>query len=280
MSNVRLRSINIKNFRCIDTLRLDFPEQIEAPEREGGPAPVLLLAGENGVGKTSVLESICVALGLNADLRGALVRLGCEDFEVSADLHPATVPAIPPQGKWLWTNAMAASARALLPHAVRDSVRYIRSSRASERALDWSAVLATRDTEPEGVKVIEFLRSFAGDTALSMSADRGKAVKVFREIESMGSGKQDLVALACEIAWAKPAICLIDLPELYMSIPWQRRIIPALREFSPGTQFIACDALAGRARQRLQLRARRAHERLIWHAARVSCAPTWPAGSA
>lgn len=239
MSNVRLRSINIKNFRCIDTLRLDFPEHIEAPEREGGPAPVLLLAGVNGVGKTSVLEAVCVALGRSEHLRDSLVRLGCDDFEVSADLHPAPVPAIPPQGKWQWNNVMPASARTLLPHAVRDSVRYIRSNRAPERALEWSAVLATRDTEPEAVKVIEFLRSFAGGTALSMSADRGKAQGVFREIECMGSGKQELVALACEIAWAKPAICLIDLPELYMSIPWQRRIIPALREFSSGTQFIA-----------------------------------------
>lgn len=57
---VRLRSIDIKNFRGIESLHLDFPEH-ETPEREGGPAPVMLLSGENGVGKTAVLEAICAA---------------------------------------------------------------------------------------------------------------------------------------------------------------------------------------------------------------------------
>ena len=103
---VRLRSLDIKNFRGIDSLHLDFPEH-ETPERDVGLAPVMLLAGENGVGKTAVLEAICVALGRNEHFRGALVRLGCEDFEVSAVLDSAPVPAIPPQGKWQWQTVVA-----------------------------------------------------------------------------------------------------------------------------------------------------------------------------
>lgn len=237
---MRLRSIDIKNFRCIDTLHLDFPDCGD------GGASVMVLAGENGVGKTAVLEAICVGLGRNEHLRGPLVRLGCDDFEVSATLDPAPVPALPPQGKWQWQTNTDTSASVLLPASVRERVLYLRSNRAPERVAGWAAVML-REPEPEAAKVTEFFRSFVGDKALAMTADRPSTHTVSREIEALGAGAQEILALACEIAWAKPAICLIDNPELRLSIPWQRRLIPALREFSPDTQFImathSCDVL-------------------------------------
>jgi hypothetical protein len=239
---VRLRSLDIKNFRGIDSLHLDFPEH-ETPERDVGLAPVMLLAGENGVGKTAVLEAICVALGLNAALRGALrgamVRNGCDDFEVSAVLDPAPVPAIPPQGKWQWQTAANTSASVLLPPSLRNSVCYLRSNRVPERVLEWSALMS-RDGEPETAKVMAFFRSFVGDKALAATtgSDPPTVHTLFREINGLGAGEQELLALACGLAWGKPTICLIDLPELGLSSPWQRRLVPALRDFAPGTQFI------------------------------------------
>lgn len=224
---VRLRSIDIKNFRGIESLHLDFPEH-ETPEREGGPAPVMLLSGENGVGKTAVLEAICAA---------PWCASGATTFEVSAVLDPAPVPAVPPQGKWQWQTAVNTSASVLLPPSLRYSVCYLRSNRVPQRVLEWSALMSC-ESEPETVRVMAFFRSFVGEKALATGSDRHTTHTLFREIEVLGAGKQELLALACGLAWGKPAICLVDLPELGMSIPWQRRLVPALRDFAPGTQFI------------------------------------------
>lgn len=79
---IRLRHLSIRDFRGIDRLELDFPEGDE--ERAGA----LVLAGDNGCGKTSVLEAILLLLGrvdlLPADTASPrdLVRLGARTFRI------------------------------------------------------------------------------------------------------------------------------------------------------------------------------------------------------
>ena len=79
---IRLRHLSIRDFRSIDRLELDFPEGDE--ERAGA----LVLAGDNGCGKTSVLEAILLLLGrvdlLPADTASPrdLVRLGARTFRI------------------------------------------------------------------------------------------------------------------------------------------------------------------------------------------------------
>lgn len=75
---------SIRDFRGIEELELDFPEG-DAPG-EGG---VMVLGGDNGSGKTSVLEALALGLG-QGDLlppgRATLaeqVRFGCRDFTIS-----------------------------------------------------------------------------------------------------------------------------------------------------------------------------------------------------
>ncbi len=81
---LHVRHATIRDFRGIDLLELDFPEG-DAPG-EGG---VLVLGGDNGFGKTTVLEALALGLG-----RGDLlppdsaplaeqVRFGCKEFSIA-----------------------------------------------------------------------------------------------------------------------------------------------------------------------------------------------------
>lgn len=80
---LHIRHATIRDFRGIDVLDLDFPVG-DAPDAGG----VLVLGGDNGFGKTTVLEAIALGLG-----RGDLlppdsatlaeqVRFGCRDFSI------------------------------------------------------------------------------------------------------------------------------------------------------------------------------------------------------
>jgi len=80
----RLNRVRIRDFRAIDDLELELP----ADDDDLGAA--LVIAGENGCGKTSVLEAILLALGridlLPADTAAPrdLVRHGAVDFRIEA----------------------------------------------------------------------------------------------------------------------------------------------------------------------------------------------------
>lgn len=79
---LRLRRIVIRDFRGIDHLELDLPQDDD--DRAGA----LVLAGDNGCGKTSVLEAILLLLGridlLPADTASPadLVRQGASTFKI------------------------------------------------------------------------------------------------------------------------------------------------------------------------------------------------------
>lgn len=80
---IRLRRLTIENFRGIDRLELELPEDDE------DRASALVIAGDNGCGKTSVLEAILLLLGrvdlLPADTASPreLVRVGAKDFHIT-----------------------------------------------------------------------------------------------------------------------------------------------------------------------------------------------------
>lgn len=86
----RLRRLTIRDFRKIDHL------EIELPLGDGHREGALVLAGDNGVGKTSVLEAILLLFGrldlLPPDTASPrdLVRLGAADFHVEGDVRVGT----------------------------------------------------------------------------------------------------------------------------------------------------------------------------------------------
>lgn len=83
---IRLRTVTIRDFRGIDHL------DIELPPDDDDRAGALVIAGDNGAGKTSVLEAILILFGridlLPADTAGPseLVRQGAADFEIRGTL--------------------------------------------------------------------------------------------------------------------------------------------------------------------------------------------------
>jgi AAA domain, putative AbiEii toxin, Type IV TA system len=87
-SPLRIRRATIKNFRGIDELEVDFPEADE-PSAGG----VLVLGGDNGFGKTSVLEALLLGLGQTALLPpdsaplSEQVRFGQRDFSLTLDVQ-------------------------------------------------------------------------------------------------------------------------------------------------------------------------------------------------
>jgi DNA repair exonuclease SbcCD ATPase subunit len=85
---VKIERVRIKNFRGIDDLNLDFRDPA------GKPLDLVVLAGPNGCGKTSVLEACLTACGHRHGRGGpkardltADVRAGREDFEVRVQLR-------------------------------------------------------------------------------------------------------------------------------------------------------------------------------------------------
>lgn len=95
---VRLRSITIENFRGIDRLALSFVTP------KGQTSPIVVLAGPNGCGKTSVLEACLLAVGQRRLVHGTTgeqaIRLGAARYEITADFDDsADSPLVEPNGR-------------------------------------------------------------------------------------------------------------------------------------------------------------------------------------
>ena len=91
----RIEESRIRNFRGMDELDL----KLQA-SREDEPGGLVVIAGDNGCGKTAVLEAILLVLGrqdlLPADAAPIeeQVRFGATDFEIAATLRPCGAPLL------------------------------------------------------------------------------------------------------------------------------------------------------------------------------------------
>ncbi|MBN1593735.1 MAG: AAA family ATPase [Candidatus Coatesbacteria bacterium] len=84
--SIKIKSLKIRNFRGIGELDLDFTDP------DGKPLDLVVLAGPNGCGKTSVLEAILIACGRKEMIAAASaenpqcnVKDGAKNFEIEAD---------------------------------------------------------------------------------------------------------------------------------------------------------------------------------------------------
>lgn len=94
---LRLRSIEIRDFRGIDHLNLALVDNA------GQPLDTVVLSGDNGCGKTSVLEAMLLVLGQlrllpdDAAPLGEQVRFGASEFHLGAEVEVSGAEADPPR---------------------------------------------------------------------------------------------------------------------------------------------------------------------------------------
>lgn len=85
---IKISELEITNFRGIEHLNLSFRDP------KGTPTSLVVLAGPNGCGKTTVLEAILLATGFGDLARGkigpAAVRSSADDYVIRAEFHDGT----------------------------------------------------------------------------------------------------------------------------------------------------------------------------------------------
>ena len=84
---IKIKGLKIRNFRCIGELDLDFTDP------DGRPLDLVVLAGPNGCGKTSVLEAILIACRRKQLMVASAadpmknVTIGARSFEIEASIQ-------------------------------------------------------------------------------------------------------------------------------------------------------------------------------------------------
>jgi hypothetical protein len=265
---VAVTSLEVHSFRGIDRLEL------QIPAREGG-GDWLMLIGENGAGKTSVLQAIALALAGPiarkgwASLGSALVQKGHDrswirarggsvDQEFTLELprsgrpvytapHRVAVAAygamrLPRQGTAHKLSAQAAAVGTLFdPHGyVRGAGPWVHEIGPSRRDAVAAAVAsALQAGTPNSPAEVYFTK--AGRLRMSTSAGTFA-------IEDLSSGQQVVAALVLDIArtfitsWESlkdaEGIVLVDELEAHLHPQWQLQIVGSLRQTFPRLQFI------------------------------------------
>ena len=265
-----IREITIKNFRCIDDLHLSFLNP------QGNPTRVVVLAGPNGCGKTSVLEAILLA-NRNLTERRSMrhdTLIECEvawprysSFQLTYCLGDRT-QVISPSAKAMtyfssWRTPKFVGSVGITvgktPAARRqkvdsDRLQLIKQFLVNAKAHD----LFANGARAQGAKAYErciqninrcWQRfypkcSFAVEPA---SEDPSQGFDLFLKspgievpIDELSSGQLELLMFvgSLVIEDSKPGIILIDEPELHLDPQWHRFVLQTLLDLRPQSQII------------------------------------------
>lgn len=287
-----LRRIEIENFKALRRLELEFPEPTETLPVVDGNAdvvqeasatptnePWLMLLGENGVGKSSILKAVALAMMPAAQrrryapdprawvTRGSRAQTGIIRLEFTVGAEPVELHfsrrtgQVVRKGEYPDMAVLGYGSTRLLPPSSgrrprpeRVRLQNLFDSRASLRDAErWLA-------DPKSVKSADF-NLLASSLKILLSLDeedyirRRKDVLLVSEHGSMGpirelsDGYQSVLALATDMMLnlskasfdmeGVEGVVLLDELEVHLHPRWKIAIVGALRTLFPRVRFIA-----------------------------------------
>lgn len=268
----RIRKIEIKAFKGISDLTLDFMRSGE----KTFSSPCVVLLGENAVGKSSVLQALCLTLSAPSERRRLRLRLpdfmshGSEDWkmgqvvpEVRVELDDGTVVELtvdsstPSSFKGGGTSAVT-----LLAYGARRYFESNKQAKSVENKTLFDPLATIADATPwlQQCSEQEFdAVARAMSDVLSLQAQD----RIFRAIDGrvmvrahgrntpisqMSDGYKSLFAMTVDIMcqmvqrWtsleAARGVVLIDEIETHLHPRWKLQVMGALRKALPQVQFI------------------------------------------
>lgn len=276
ISSRTISRVEIRNFRIIRELTLDFPTT---------PAPIapwLVLLGENGSGKSSILQAVTLALmgdeyrrKLQMDPR-RIVRRGCSRGSVVVHLTGSSEPieltfntrshefkCVPGEPKVL---LLGYGATRLLPRPDQRPGKGGSAARNARRFANvdnlFNPFVALKDPAPFLVSLDDERFDSVGRALRKllpmsnkdrfMRTKHGVEVRAFGaqlQLSELSDGYQSVIALATDAMqvlmhrWpameVAEGIVAIDEVEAHLHPCWRMRIVSSLRDVFPRIQFLA-----------------------------------------
>lgn len=265
-----IKSIHIKNLRSIKNLDINLFPSDSNQNRESW----LLMLGDNGVGKSSILQAIAIALGGEKEIS----RLGIKSSDFIRDnkrrgsviikSHEQHKPIVLQfsSKKFTWrypecpTFLLAYGATRLLPKGRLKATPASKKKINIDNLFDYSIALKDVNKWLNKVKIIDFESRIA--PALADLLDLGINDKLhFKDgelsitdnkqelkIHQVSDGYRSMIALACDIMQTLSSyngsfhsiqgIVLIDELGNHLHPRWRMKIASSLRRAFPSLQFI------------------------------------------
>jgi len=265
-----IKRIEIENFKSIEKLKLDFLPVNQKDDRESW----LLLLGDNGIGKSSILQAIALALAgkkqlskLNLDVNDFLKR-GTKDGYVKVHSYEHDTPIILKFDQSGFktdvseapTFVMAYGSTRLLPNGKIEPDNHKEPYLNIRNLFDYSTALNDPNKWLATIEDVEFkervapvffdVLSLKGEDRLGIN-NRKITIQQFGEtydLEDNSDGYKTITALVSDIMQTlsieqahyhnSQGIVLIDEIGNHLHPRWRMKIVSALRRAFPRLQFI------------------------------------------
>lgn len=212
-----ITSLSLKNIKCFKELTYEF---------EGDKGASLVIAGDNGDGKSTILRSIAVSLcdqwsaaGLLRELSGKFIRDGEKEGEIKLGLF------ISKNKKFEIITRIRSDSKGTYEYPCREINQIYeikRSEKIEDSDFNWKAVFAT--AYGSGLRTVgteDFQRYFTGDSIYSLFRDdvtlqnpelaiRRISTNVVERSTKINSGEQIKIVQKALLSWLREILMLSD----------------------------------------------------------------------